>query len=82
MRVPKRGSEISLNFLDVQLSREIMLPRCAGRGGEGGGTLWEEESAFHNPLATMTMARGKQHSTLCHHLGHHDVDHFDDDNDH
>ena len=35
MRVPKRGSEISLNFLDVQLSREIMLPRCAGRG-EGG----------------------------------------------
>ena len=36
MRVPKRGSEISLNFLDVQLSREIMLPRCAGRGGEGG----------------------------------------------
>ena len=81
MRVPKRGSEISLNFLDVQLSREIMLPRCAGRGGEGGGTLWEEESAFHNPLATMTMARGKHHSTLCHHLGHHDGDHFDDYND-
>ena len=37
MRVPKRGSEISLNFLDAQLSREIMLPRCAGRGEEGGG---------------------------------------------
>ena len=61
MRVPKRGSEIFLNFLDVQLSREIMLPGCAGRGeGEGeGGTLWEEESALHNPLATMTMAQGK-----------------------
>ena len=66
-------------------SNSVAKSCCQGALAEergGGGTLWEEESAFHNPLATMTMARGKHHSTLCHHLGHHDGDHFDDDNDH
>ena len=66
-----------------QSRNHVAKVRWQGRGGEERwGTLWEEESAFHNPLATMTMARGKHHSTLCHHLGHHDGDHFDDDNDH
>ena len=43
----------------TQSRNHVAKVRWQRRGGRGGGTLWEEESALHNPLATMTMAQGK-----------------------
>ena len=67
------------------MSNSVAKSCCQGalaeeRGGRGhpvGRGKCVPQPVSHHDNGT----GGKHHSTLCHHLGHHDGDHFDDDND-